>query len=113
MAETYTNSDKTILASDHPTITRGEVIASGQTLVKGSVLGKITASGKFVLCDSAATDGSQTPVAILPYDLTTTADTEVEVLVAGHFRGEKLTYAGAHDADSVRDGLRALGIYIS
>jgi hypothetical protein len=44
------------------------VVASGAgVLYPGSVLGVITASGKYVLCDPAATDGSQNAAAIL-YD---------------------------------------------
>lgn len=40
-------------------------IASGQDLGAGAVLGKITASGKYVAVDQAASDGSQTAVAVL------------------------------------------------
>lgn len=34
------------------------------TLVQGTVLGKVTATGKYKVCLSAASDGSQTPAAI-------------------------------------------------
>lgn len=40
-------------------------IASGADLTVGAVLGKITASGKYALSDPTATDGSQTPIAVL------------------------------------------------
>lgn len=44
-------------------------LISGQNLAAGTVLGKITASGKYTLHDAAAADGSQTAAAIL-YDAT-------------------------------------------
>lgn len=40
-------------------------LISGQNLVAGSVLGKITASGKYTMVAPGASDGSQTAVAIL------------------------------------------------
>lgn len=42
-------------------------VPADTTLAAGSVLGKITATGKYVLYDEAAVDGSQTAVAVL-YD---------------------------------------------
>lgn len=43
-------------------------LVSGQNLKAGTVLGKITASGKYTLHDNAASDGSQAAVAILYQD---------------------------------------------
>ena len=40
-------------------------VVSGQTLVAGSVLGKITASGKYAIYDNAAVDGTQAAVGLL------------------------------------------------
>jgi hypothetical protein len=42
-------------------------VLSGQNLQAAAVLGKITASGKYKVLDPAASDGSQTAVAVL-YD---------------------------------------------
>lgn len=42
-----------------------ETIASGEDLEAGTVLGKITSSGKFVQLDPDASDGSETAAAIL------------------------------------------------
>jgi hypothetical protein len=62
------------------------------TLKVGAVLGKVTATGKYKLCLSAAVDGSQTPAAILIADgmgsstdivLAATTDTKAIVLVRG------------------------------
>ena len=62
------------------------------TLTVGAVLGKVTATGKYKLATSAATDGSQNPAAVLIADalgfsrdvtLTAATDTKVLVLVRG------------------------------
>mgnify|MGYP000402677497 CR=1 FL=1 len=44
-------------------------IAGAVALVTGQLLGKITASGKYVKHNSGASDGSQTAVAVLGADL--------------------------------------------
>lgn len=65
-------------------------ILGGLTLLKGSVLGIITATGKLTLSASAAGDGSQNPVAVLDRNLstfdtngTTPLDTPFDVMVHG------------------------------
>jgi hypothetical protein len=51
-------------------------LISGQNLLSGTVLGKITASGKYTRHNTGAADGSQTAAAILRSDCdASTADT--------------------------------------
>lgn len=89
-------------------------IATGQTLALGSVLGAVTATGKLVLSDAAATDGSEVPFAILIEALDTTGgDKVMDVAVEGYFNETALVYGGGHDANSVRLPLRDRGIYLS
>lgn len=55
-----------VVLSDFGTISRDKgTIIAGQNLVTGSVLGKITASGKYTLHDNAAIDGSEVAAAVL------------------------------------------------
>lgn len=58
-------------------------IASGNgKLLAGTVLGKITASGKYKPYDNDAADGTQTAAAILVYDVdATSADVAAVVIV--------------------------------
>jgi hypothetical protein len=65
---------------------------SAATLQVGTVLGKVTATGKYKVARSAATDGSETPVAILianvlgeskPIDLANGVDTKALVIARG------------------------------
>ncbi len=62
---------------------RGGTIASGAGAVTtGTVLGKITASGKYVPIDFAAGDGSENAAAILiNYADATSADVETAILI--------------------------------
>ena len=60
-------------------------VASGAgKLGVGSVLGKITSSGKYVLSDPAATDGSETAAALLLEEVdATSADAKALVILRG------------------------------
>lgn len=60
------------------------VIASGQgVLPPGSVLGKVTASGKYAKYNNAAADGTQAAVAVLFYGVDATS---ADVAVVAHTR---------------------------
>ncbi|WP_243368873.1 head decoration protein [Microvirga solisilvae] len=60
------------------------IIAAGADLAAGAVLGKITASGKYVRWNGSASDGSQTAVAVLFADAkAASADARV-VITARH-----------------------------
>jgi hypothetical protein len=102
-----------LFESDLGRIERKVTIASGAgVLAPGSVLGRITTGGKFVLSDATEDDGSQTPRAILAQTVdATSADAEAIVYEAGNFRLAALIFGYQHTAASARDGLRSLGIF--
>jgi hypothetical protein len=88
-------------------------LISGQNVVRGAVLGKITASGKYNLSLSAAADGSQVPDTICVQDCdATSADAECLVYRTGRFNANALTLGTAHTIASIKDGLRAKGILL-
>lgn len=90
---------------------RKVTIITGQNLVRGAVIGKITASGKYNLSLSAAADGSQTPDLILAEDCNATAaDTEAMAYERGDFNETELTLGASHTVASIREGLRGKGI---
>lgn len=92
---------------------RKVTLISGQNVVRGTVLGLITASGKYNKSLSAAVDGSQTPVAIAAQDCdASAADAECLIYERGDFRDTALTLGASHTVASIRAGLRALGIFI-
>lgn len=51
------------------------------TLALGTVLGKVTAGGKYKICVQNAADGSQVADAIVLQEVTATLNTDVKVLV--------------------------------
>ena len=107
-----TQLSKNILADGDYT-TRKVTVISGQNLIAGSVLGKITASSKYNLSLSAAVDGSQTPDMILGTDCDASAgDKEAIVYETATVVGSALTLGAAHTIASIREGLRAKGLKI-
>jgi hypothetical protein len=100
-------------AGDFPIRTRKVTLVSGQNLQRGALLGVITTGGKYTLSLSASADGSQTPKAILAEDVNASAgDADAVVYIAGDFNETAITYGTGHTADSVREGLRDLNIYL-
>lgn len=103
---------KNILAGGTYT-TRKVTILSGQNLVAGAVLGKITASSKHILSLSAAADGSQTPDMVLAQDCDASGgDKEAIAYETAQVVGSALTLGAAHTIASIREGLRVKGIVI-
>ncbi|GJG92842.1 head decoration protein [Cupriavidus pauculus] len=94
-------------------IVTDSVTITGGPFKRGTVLGKITASGKYTQALSASSDGSQTPVAILADDADGSAADVIsgvylmaEVNGAALFLGTGITLAAAKTA------LRAVGIFV-
>jgi hypothetical protein len=98
MAE-YSGND---LLIGHNHRNRSVTIASGADLTRGAVLGIVTASGKYVLSASAASDGSETPVAILAVDAAAAgADVVAPVYYSGEFNAEFCTFGTGHTVTTV------------
>ena len=92
---------------------REVTILSGENLAAMSVLGKITASGKYILSDDGAGDGSEVPDAILMEAVDATGGDKVGLaLFSGRALERKLVLGGAHTADSIREGLRQKDILL-
>jgi len=111
MSETFT-PDK-LIAGEYPIVTDIVTIDTG-VLTRGTCLGKITATGKYVICDSAGTDdGRRTPVAILAEDVdATSADVQAVVYLSGSFNAAAVTFGGTDTAATHRAALRDLNIYL-
>jgi|APAra7269096819_1048525.scaffolds.fasta_scaffold32885_2 hypothetical protein len=89
------------------------VLLAGQNLTRGALLGKITATGKYVLSLDAATDGSEVPAAILVEDTDATdADAPTVAYIRGDFLTGGVTFGTGHTAASVKDALRDQGIFL-
>lgn len=82
----------------------------------GTILGKITATGKFVRHDSALVNGAETEAAILYENLTETGDADATLIERdAEVTGSHLTYEDGADAAAVTASnvaLAALGIIV-
>lgn len=102
-----------LTAGDFPTIKEAGVLAAGQKLEAGAVLGQVTATGHYKLALAAAEDGSQTPVAILdaPADATEAA-TPCVARLTGEVLGSELTLGTGITAAAAKAALRPYSIFI-
>ena len=102
-----------LLNANNPISTRSITLISGENVVRGAVLGKITASSKHNLSLSAAGDGSEVPDLIAAEDKDATAgDLTMLAYEKGTFNEGALTLGTAHTIASIREGLRVKGIFM-
>ena len=102
-----------LLAGEYPRIERIITIASGSNLTKGAVLGRITSSGKFILSAAGASDGSETPDAILAETVDASAeDKQAVVYFSGEFNENALQLGTGHTVESIRTVLRSKSIFL-
>lgn len=93
---TETQAADNLLAGGHEPIEIPITLVSGQNLVRGTVLGRITDGGKYTAYVSTAEDGSQVPRAILGKDTNaTSADQKTWAYVHGVFNSAALTGSSA------------------
>ena len=93
-------------------IGKGITLISGQNLQRGTVLGVITASGKYTAATSGASDGSQNPTAVLAEDTNASAaDVNTIAYFEGTFAEQKLILGSGLTIGPVRAALRSVGIY--
>lgn len=108
---TYTPDN--LIAGDFPIRTEKVTLITGQNVVRGTVLGVITASGKYNKSLSAAADGSQNVFAIAAESVdATAADKEIIVYLSGDFNEDALTFGTGHTAASTFAALRDLSIFL-
>lgn len=110
-SETYTPGR--LIAGSYPIVTEVCTVAAGADAVRGSVMGRITASGKWVLSLSAASDGSQTPKGILVDNAAAaSADVAGAVYRSGEFAEAALTIGTGHTVASVREALAQTSVFV-
>ncbi|MDX5091605.1 head decoration protein [Lactobacillus crispatus] len=94
-------------------LTTAVTLLAGQgKLNRGSVLGKITASGKYALVSKAASDGSQVASLVLSEDVDTTgADVNAVAYKTGVFRHDALIIAAGDSVANHKEELRNVNIF--
>jgi Bacteriophage lambda head decoration protein D len=112
VSNTY-SPDQLIAGNADELVGEKVTILSGQVLLRGAVLGKITASGKYTLSLSAAADGSQTPDYILAEDCDASAGDKAALAYSrGDFIAEKVILGAGHTVTSIKEGLRVKNIVL-
>lgn len=107
--------DTTDLFHDDPVPTHRNVtiLNPAADLKRGTVMGRITASGKWTKSATAAGDGSEVPRGILAYDIPNpAADVRGSVYDQGTFVAEKLIFGTGHTAATVEAACAAASINI-
>lgn len=98
LTESYTPFH--LFAGDLPVATIPVTISSGANVAQYAVLGQVTATGEYKLCDLAAVDGSQVPRAIAAQPaLAASADVVAPVYIAGFFNVAALVWHASFDTD--------------
>ncbi|OKP27605.1 head decoration protein [Serratia fonticola] len=95
-------------------VTENGTIGQAGLLKRGTILGKITASKIYVACVKTASDGSQSPVAILVDDIDTTAGAKNGgVYLMGEFNAARVIYDPSWaSVDDLRIAMRPLAIFL-
>lgn len=108
-----------LIAGEFPVVTEKVTIASGEgELKKGTILGVVTASGKYAAADATDTGndatGTATPKAVLLQDVdTTSADVEgCLVAFTGEFNSAALVAKTGSTVAGFKESLRALSIFV-
>lgn len=99
-------------------VSRDEVLVFGGagTVLRGTILGRVTATGKLKPMATAAVDGSQNCVAVLTYDVVAAGagDVAIRALVKGQVNRNRLIIAldgsGVNITPAILDQLRNYGI---
>ncbi|MNQ69814.1 hypothetical protein D3C85_844310 [compost metagenome] len=85
--------------------------ATAKTYAVGTVLGKVTADGKYKIAVQTAVDGSQTAAAIVidDYSIAATTDTKVLVLIKGpaEVSQDALVLDASYDQQAEKDAVYA------
>ena len=105
--------DQLIAGVLQPVTTPVTVLQGAGVLARGTVMGQITATGKYITSLSAAGDGSQNPVGIL-VDTTdpTAGDALSSVYQMGEFNSHALTLGAGWTLATVTTALAARSIFV-
>lgn len=104
--------DSLIAGPQERIITDAVVIAAGQSLKRGAILGRVTADGTFKLCDATAKDGSENICAILVEDVDSGSGAAPGVVYfEGEFNAAALVVKAGENIGVYRWPARAMGIY--
>lgn len=96
MTELGTRSyDNLIAGSAVETVSTGYILLTGQVVVRGQMMGRITATGKWKKYQSASVDGSEIPRGVSAEAIdATAADKKIVIYTTGEFNKNALVFDG-------------------
>ncbi len=107
--ETQNFSPRGLVIGTLPAKTR-TITVTAAAIPAGSVLGRITATGLYIVSVAAASDGSQTPAAILAEPLTgASADKVCQAFFTGEFDAGLCSFGAGHTATTVNTAMAVSG----
>lgn len=111
----YTLDQTELIAGDHYSQSPITVVSGTAAMVKGQLVGMVTASWKYTDYDPAAADGSEIPRAILNEDVdASAADVSTNALFAGVYNADQITWPTVTDAqkNAAIQKMREFGIIL-
>ena len=115
MADLESYVPDNLIAGDFPLVTGEGTILTGQNLSRGTVLARDSGNdNNLVIVDSASGTASiHDPVAVLAEDVDASEGNVTGPLyLSGEFNENALTFGGTDTADTHRDALRDLSIFL-
>ncbi|OBU13316.1 head decoration protein [Morganella psychrotolerans] len=94
-------------------VTDPGIIAKAGILKRGTILGKVKASGEYALSKKDAVDGSEIPCAILVDDVNTTENSvSGGVYLMGEFNQNRIIFDATWTATELKDALRPFSVFL-
>ena len=102
-----------LFVPDQLVVSTLQLVTDSGTITGGTVLGKITASGKYTKSVKTATDGSQNPVAILVDNVdASSVDQNGGLYLMGEFNQNRIVYDNTWTVADLKSALRPLAIFL-
>ncbi|GAA3684340.1 head decoration protein [Acetobacter lovaniensis] len=102
-----------LIAGNLKLVTETVTFASGNTFSRGQVVGRVTATGKYIPSVATATDGSQVPCGIVVDTVdASAADAQGGVYQMGEFNSNYMTFDASWTLDALKAALRPYSIFI-
>ncbi len=111
--QSYTYVPDQLIAGNLQLVTDTVDIGGADPLVRGTILGQITATGVYVLSVKTATDGSETPCAVL-VDNVSPAGATVRggIYELGIFNQNRITFDSSWTVPELKNALRPFSIFL-
>ncbi|NTZ48393.1 head decoration protein [Lelliottia aquatilis] len=111
--QSYTYVPDQLIAGNLQLVTDTVDIGGANPLVRGTILGQITATGVYVLSVQTATDGSEVPSAVLVDNVTPGGATvRGGIYELGIFNQNRITFDSSWTIPALKTALRPFSIFL-